>query len=82
MLAAARRIFFNLRNSMAGSDQSIIDEVEAGEDHIKAMFEAALTGEELPPAVKAVVATVFGSVQADRDQMRDLKHALHAQAAA
>ena len=81
-LAAARRIFFNLRNSMAGSDQSIIDEVEAGEDHIKATFEAALAGEELPPAVKAVVTRVFASVQADHDQMRDLKHALHAQAAA
>ena len=82
MLAAARRIFFDLRNSMAGSDQSIIDEVEAGEDRIKAKFEAALAGEELPPAVKAVVTRVFASVQADHDQMRDLKHALHAQAAA
>ena len=82
MLAAARRVFFNLRNSMAGSDQSIIDEVEAGEDHIKAKFEAALTGEELPPAVKAMVTRVLTSVQADHDQMRDLKHALHARAAA
>ena len=82
MLAAARRIFFNLRNSMAGSDQSIIDEVEAGEDLIKARFEAALAGDELPPEIKAVVTRVFASVQADHDQMRDLKHALHAQAAA
>ena len=82
MLAAARRIFFNLRNSMAGSDQSIIDEVEAGEDSIKAKFESALAGEELPSAVKAVVTRVFASVQADHDQMRDLKHALHAQPAA
>ena len=82
MLAAARRIFFNLRNSLAGSDQSIIDEVEAGEDHIKAKFEAALAGEELPPAVKAVVTRVLESVQADHDQMRDLTHVLRAQAAA
>lgn len=82
MLAAARRISFDRRNSMAGSDQSIIDEVEAGEDQIKARFEAALAGEELPPAVKAVVTRVFASVHADHDQMRELKHALHAQAAA
>ena len=82
MLAAERRIFFYLRNSMAGSDQCIIDEVEAGEDLIKAKFEAALAGDELPPAVKAVVTRIFGLVQADHDQIRDLKHALHAQAAA
>ena len=63
-LATARRIFFDLRNTMAGSDQSIVDEIEVGEDQeIKAKFEAALAGEELPPAVKSVVIRVFASVQ-------------------
>jgi uncharacterized protein (TIGR02284 family) len=82
MLAAARRIFINLRNTMAGSDQSIVDEVEAGEDQIKAKFEAALAGDELPPALREVVTRVYASVKADHDQMRDIKHALHAQPAA
>jgi len=81
MLAAARRIFINLRNTMAGSDQSIIDEVEAGEDHIKAKFEAVLAGDELAPAVKNVVTRVYASVKADHDQMRDIKHSLQAQPA-
>ena len=81
MLAAARRIFINLRNTMAGSDQSIIDEVEAGEDHIKAKFEAVLAGDELTPAVKQVVTRVYASVKADHDQMRDIKHSLQAQPA-
>jgi uncharacterized protein (TIGR02284 family) len=80
-LAAARRIFINLRNTMAGSDQSIVDEVEAGEDQIKAKLEAALAGDELAPAIKGVVTRVYASVKTDRDQMRDLKHSLHAQPA-
>jgi uncharacterized protein (TIGR02284 family) len=82
MLAATRRIFFNRRNTMAGSDQNIIDEVEAGENHIKAKFESALAAEELPTGVKAVATRVLGSLRADHDQMRDLKHALQAQSAA
>jgi len=81
MLAAARRIFINLRNTMAGSDQSIIDEVEAGEDHIKAKFEAVLAGDELTPAVKQAVTRVYASIKVDHDQMRDIKHALQAQPA-
>ena len=80
MLAAARRIFINLRNTMAGSDQSIIDEVEAGEDHIKAKFETVLAGNELTPTVKQVVMRAYTLVKADHDQMRDIKHTLHAQA--
>ena len=55
MLAAAQRIFFNLRNTMAGSDQSIIDEVEAGENHIKAKFEAVLGRRRIAARRKQVV---------------------------
>lgn len=75
-LAATQRMFFGLRNTMAGSDQSIIDEVEAGEDHVKAKLEAALAGDELPSSAKGVVSRVYASVKADHDQMRDLKHSL------
>ena len=81
MLAAARRVFFNLRHTMAGSDLGIVDEVEAAEDHVKARFEAALAGDELPPSAKGVVTRVHASVVADHDQMRDLKHSLLASAA-
>ena len=78
MLAAERRIFFGLRHTMADSDPSIIDALEVGEDRIKARFEAALADGDLPPGAKAVVTRIPRSVQADQDQMRDLKHALHA----
>lgn len=76
MLAAAQRIFFSLRNTMVGSDQSIVDEVEAGENHVQRKLEAALAGDELPASAKEVVTRVHALVRADHDHMRDLKRSL------
>jgi uncharacterized protein (TIGR02284 family) len=78
ILASAHRMFLNLKNKMTGSDQSIVDEVEAGEDHIKAKFERALKDNSLSAPVKGVVGTVYAAIKADHDQMRDLKHELQA----
>ena len=73
MLAAAQRIFFDLRDAMAGSDQSILDEVETGEDHVKAKFEAALASGGLPPSVREVVSRIHATIRADQGQTRQLK---------
>ena len=78
MLASVHRVFLNLKNAVAGSDQSIIAEVEAGEDHIKAKFEAALQHENLSVPVKGVVAKLYLVIKAGHDQMRELKHDLQA----
>jgi hypothetical protein len=51
-------MFLNLMNMMMGSDQRIIDEVEAGEDHIKAQFEKAMREENLSAPVKGAVSKV------------------------
>jgi len=42
VLAAAHRAFLNLKNAVAGDDETVVKEVERGEDHIKEKFEAAL----------------------------------------
>lgn len=76
ILAAAHRMFLSLKSSLAGDDRSVVNEVERGEDHIKAKFEAALNDENLPAPVKATIARAYASIKADHDQMRDLKRQL------
>lgn len=66
LLAAAHRLFVNLRHTLGG-----------GEDHIKAKFEDAVRDSDISSATRAVIARVQGSVQAGHDAMRQLKHALH-----
>lgn len=77
VLAGAHRMFLDLKAKVTGQDdKAIIDEVERGEDHIKAKFDEALAEEELSPEVRAAIAKANQSVQAGHDQMRDLKHSL------
>jgi uncharacterized protein (TIGR02284 family) len=78
ILASAHRLFLNLKNAVTGSDQGIVDEVEAGEDHIKTKFEHALQKEHLSAPVQDVVSKVYAAIKADHDQMRDLKRELRA----
>jgi uncharacterized protein (TIGR02284 family) len=78
-LGGAHRMFVNLKASVLGKDeQAIVNEVERGEDHIKAKFENALKEEELSQAVRAVIEQGYRSVREGHDQMRDLKHGLQA----
>ncbi|MEI6560344.1 MAG: PA2169 family four-helix-bundle protein [Rhodospirillaceae bacterium] len=81
ILAATHRIFLNLKNLVTGDDESVIAEIEAGEDYIKAKFERALQEEGLVGSVHAVVAKAYQSVKADHDQMSALKHGLERHAA-
>jgi uncharacterized protein (TIGR02284 family) len=78
ILAAGHRMFLKLRDSVTGSDESVIDEVERGEDFIKAKYEAALKDEELSADVRAVVVQAYASVKTGHDQARDLKRQAHA----
>lgn len=82
LLAAAHRGFMNLKDALMGSDdKAIVDEVERGEDHIKAKFEAALRDEGLMDTTRRVIETAYGSVKAGHDRARDLKHGLAASSA-
>jgi len=77
VLAGAHRLFLNLKAVVTGhDDKAIINEVEAGEDHIKAKFEDAIADRELSPAVRTVIEECYSSVKAGHDEMRDLKHSM------
>lgn len=78
-LAGAHRAFMNLKAAVTGKDdKAIINEVERGEDHIKAKFEEALGDTELSQQTKAAIDQAYVSVRSGHDQMRDLKHSMEA----
>ena len=78
LLASAHRMFSNLRHTISGGDKAVIDDVEAGEDHIKAKFEDAVEDRDASPATAAIIARAYETVKAGHDEIRDLKHAIHA----
>jgi len=78
ILAAGHRMFLKLRDSVTSGDESVVDEVERGEDFIKAKYEAALKDEKLSPDVRDAVVQAYASVKSGHDQARDLKKQAHA----
>jgi uncharacterized protein (TIGR02284 family) len=76
LLAAAHRVFVNLKDAMTKGDEAVINEVEAGEDHIKAKYEKALQDGDVEPRTRAVIEKAWASVKEGHDQMRDIKHTL------
>lgn len=78
VLAAAHRMFANLRTSLTSNDnKAVVEEVERGEDHIKAKFENAMQDTDLSPETKAMINDVYTSVRSGHDQMRDMKRAFN-----
>lgn len=78
-LAGIHRMFLNLKAAVTSrDDKAIINEVEAGEDHIKAKFEEALKDSALSPEVRAAIEQAYVPVRQGHDEMRDIKHALEA----
>jgi uncharacterized protein (TIGR02284 family) len=78
MLAGAHRMFTNLRNSMSSDDTTVVDQVEAGEDHIKHKFEDAQRDRDVSPATMTDINEAYLIVKDGHDEIRDLKHSLHA----
>jgi len=77
LLAAAHRTFMDLKQAFTGKDdKSIVQEVERGEDHIKAKFENALRDTDLDPASRPVVERAFQSVKEGHDRMSQLKRSI------
>lgn len=76
-LAAAHRTFMDLKNAITGNDdKAVIQEVERGEDHIKAKFEAAMKDSELSPTTLQVITEAYTSVRAGHDRASQLKHSM------
>ncbi len=77
VLAGAHRVFLDLKSAITGrDDKAIVNEVERGEDHIKAKFEDALKDNDLSAATRSAIESAWGSVKSGHDEMRDLKHSM------
>ena len=78
-LGKAHQRFEDLKAAVTGRDEkAIINEVERGEDYLKAKFEAALDSEELTGESRTVVQTAYQSVRSGHDQISQLKHGMEA----
>ncbi len=78
VLGKAHNLFVDLKAAVMGHDEkAIINEVERGEDFIKAKYEKALADEELPATVRDVVTRAFADIKADHDVMSALKKSLN-----
>jgi uncharacterized protein (TIGR02284 family) len=79
LLGKAHNKFVDIKNALMGgsSDKAVVDEVERGEDFIKAKYETALKGDELPGPARQVVSRAFESIRAEHDEISALKHSMH-----
>jgi len=77
LLGKAHNKFVDLKNALTGGDdKAVINEVERGEDFIKAKFMKAVEDEELPSAVRQRLFTACAAVKADHDEVSRIKHQL------
>jgi uncharacterized protein (TIGR02284 family) len=74
VLAAGHRMFLKVKDSVTKGDESVVNEVERGEDFIKAKFEEALEDDDLSASVRDVVVRAYASIKTGHDQARNLKH--------
>ena len=78
-MGKAHQRFEDLKAAITGRDKkAIINEVERGEDYLKAKFEAALKEDDLSGDSRAVVERAYQSVRAGHDQISHLKHGMEA----
>ncbi len=71
--------FVDLKAALTGgpNDKSVIDEVERGEDVIKAKYEAATKDDELPTELRTKIIDAYQSVKSDHDEISRIKHSMH-----
>ena len=69
---ALHRKWFELKEKISGSDESVLAEVERGEDNAKHNYEEALK-KELPADVRTIVARQAQSIYAAHDHARMLR---------
>ena len=77
LMGKAHNKFVDLKNAIVGGDdKAVINEVERGEDFIKAKFQAVLDDAELPSTARELINRAYGSIKADHDEVSRLKHQL------
>jgi uncharacterized protein (TIGR02284 family) len=76
-LGKAHQRFEDLKAAITGHDEkAIVNEVERGEDYIKAKYEAALNSDNLTGESRQVVERCYQSVRSGHDQISQLKHGM------
>lgn len=82
-LGKAHQRFEDLKAAVTGRDEkAIINEVERGEDYLKAKFETALDNADLTGESRSVVERAYQSVKSGHDQISQLKHGMESSPAA
>ena len=77
--ADIHRRWVDLRDAISGGgDKEIIEEVERGEDYLKAKYDAALSDSQLSPETMRVLNEAYQSVRAGHDRASALKHSMQA----
>ena len=79
MLGKAHNKFVDLKNALTGGadDKAVINEVERGEDMIKAKYEAAIADQDLPTTARDLVNRAYGQIKADHDEVSRIKHQMN-----
>jgi uncharacterized protein (TIGR02284 family) len=78
-MGKAHQRFEDVKSAVTGgSDESIIDEVERGEDYLKDKFESALNSGTLNGEARSVVERCYQSVKSGHDQISQIKHGMEA----
>jgi uncharacterized protein (TIGR02284 family) len=76
-LGKAHQRFEDLKAAITGRDEkAIVNEVERGEDYLKAKYEAALNSDNLTGESRQVVERCYQSVRSGHDQISQLKHGM------
>ena len=79
-LGTLHQRWLDFKASLTGrDDKAVINEVERGEDYLKAKFEAALDTDSLDGNVRSTIERAYGSVRQGHDRVSDLKHSLEGQ---
>ena len=69
--------WLDLKASITGhDDKAVINEVERGEDYLKAKFETAMDSDALQGDTRGIVERAFSSVRESHDRVSALKHSL------
>lgn len=78
LLGKLHNKFAEVRGELMGrDDRGVVNEVERGEDFIKARFERAVEDAELPDAVRQRIIQEYTLIKADHDVISELKHRLN-----
>ena len=80
--ADLHRRWIDLRDAIAGGgDKEVIEEVERGEDYLKAKYEKALADGELGATARDAISAAYSSVRAGHDRASQLKHSMESELA-